>query len=78
MKVMSYTCPQEELEEKRNWLLSLGLTLFRQTTVYDLESYHPDLDNRAFTMFTFFVTNKETETFLRLSFPEGTFKDCSA
>lgn len=74
MKVMSYVCKQAEIKEKRDWLLGMGLNVFRQTQLIDVESAIPE----GLCMFTFFVPNKEIETFLTLTYPEGTFRDCSA
>lgn len=74
MKMMSYICRQEEVKEKRDWILSLGLKPFRQTTLMDIESSIP----QSLIMITFAVPDKETETYLKISFPPGTFRDCSS
>lgn len=74
MKVMSYTCDLEKLEEKRTWLINHGFTVFRQVILTDYESPY----NRQVVRFTFFVPNKETETYIAITFPKGTFQDCSA
>lgn len=74
MKAMSYTCHTEEVEEKRKWLIGMGLILFRQSVVIDAETSQ----NTFLICIIFLVPNKEVETFLKLSYPDGTFRDCSA
>lgn len=74
MKAMSYTCHVKDVEEKRNWLIGMGLILFRQSVVIDAETSQ----NTFLICIIFLVPNKEVETFLKLSYPDGTFRDCSA
>lgn len=74
MKAMSYTCRTEDVEEKRNWLISMGLILFRQSVIIDAETSQ----NTCLMRITFFVPDKETETYLKMTYPADTFRDCSA
>jgi hypothetical protein len=74
MKIMGYTCHAEEIKEKRDWLLGMGLNIFRQTSIIDVESTPPTNLIRIL----FDVPNQEVETFLKLAYPAGTFQDYSA
>lgn len=74
MKAMSYTCSMGCVKEVRDWLLSMGLIVFRQAT---LTKQEPTGQPSEWIKITFFVPDEETETYLKLTYPNH-FQDCSA
>lgn len=74
MKIYSHTCLEEKSEERECWLASMGLTVFKQVPGLDGNTLPP----RKTSTLIFVVPDKETETLMKLRYPEGTFKECSA
>lgn len=74
MKLLSFECKRSEVIEKRKWIeQDLGLGIFKIN--YGYYSNHTYGDNTI--EIVFIVHSEETENFLRLKYPKGTFKDLS-
>jgi len=72
MKAYSYTCPTEVSAAIRDKLIRLGANVLR------LVSKPAETERSLPTTVIVFVVDEETDLRFKLTFPPGTFKECSA
>ena len=73
MKLLSHTCPENKLDEAKQWLTKeVGLQIFRTHKIYS-----PEFNDIEYQIIVI-VIDEDTESYLKLKYPPGTFRDFTA
>jgi len=73
MKLLVHTCEEHELEDKKRWLTDdVGLSIFKVRKIFS--PAFSDVDYQIVVI----VMDDDLESFLKLKYPPGTFRDFTA
>lgn len=76
MKLLVHECSPPQADITREWIKKeVGLPIFREDKVLEISHNGPFYEAHRFIIL---AIDEEVESYLRLKFPTGTFKDCSA